>query len=159
MKSLRNLILIGQLLPLLLVHTPSAAAEVTVPFTGAFEGSETGITEFPTRYIFGDVGGTASHLGRFTLHYEFVVDLLTISGSGTAALVAANGDRLYAEVTGQATVVEPGYLSIVEIYTLTDGDGRFTGASGGFTLTRALEQSTGITSGSFEGTLVLPKGK
>ena len=88
-----------------------------------------------------------------------MVNVPTISGYGISELVAANGDRIFADVIGQATVVEPGRLFIVEIHTITGGSGRFEGASGSFILLHSLVQSTGATGGSFEGTLLLARGK
>jgi eukaryotic-like serine/threonine-protein kinase len=52
-----------------------------------------------------------------------------------------------------------GQRIIEEIHTITEGTGRFQGASGGFILTRFLDESTGLTGGSFTGTLVGAKGK
>jgi hypothetical protein len=111
--------------------------------------------------VTGTVSGNASHLGRFTLHYDLVVDLLAVIGFGTGQLIAANGDRLFTDVLGAnpATSVGPGLWIIEEIHTITEGTGRFQGASGGFILTRFLDESTGLTGGSFTGTLVGAKGK
>ena len=47
-------------------------------------------------------------------------------------------------------------FSVVEIYTITGGTGRFARASGTLTLKRLVSVKAGITSGSFEGYIVLP---
>ena len=45
---------------------------------------------------------------------------------------------------------------IVETYTITNGTGRFAGASGGFTVVRLVNRTTGVTSGTFDGNIVIP---
>jgi len=42
---------------------------------------------------------------------------------------------------------------IVELVNITGGTGRFQGATGGFTLDRLIDQTTGLTSGSLKGTI------
>jgi hypothetical protein len=75
-----------------------------------------------------------------------------LAGSGSAEFIAANGDSLFTEVTGQATPTEdPDIASIVEIYTIVGGTGRFASATGEFTMERLLNTVTGVTSGSFKG--------
>jgi hypothetical protein len=131
----------------------SAAAESLLPFKGVLVASESGEVAFPTLFVEGSGSGTATHLGRFTMTYDFVVDLATLTGNGPARFVAANGDRIFAEVVGQATPTEdPDVLSIVEEYTIIDGTGRFAGASGGFILHRLLFEET-FSIGSFEGNI------
>ncbi len=98
--------------------------------------------------------GNATHLGRFTTTFLFQVDLSTSIGSGTFVLRAANGDQVLGTETGQATVMG-GVASIVENAIITGGTGRFTGATGSFTIERTLVQATGISSGSFTGTITL----
>jgi hypothetical protein len=75
---------------------------------------------------------------------------------GTYTIASANGDRLFVDVIGHSAPVEPGILLVVEEAIITGGTGRFTGASGAFTVTRLLIQSEGITFGSFSGTISRP---
>ena len=66
---------------------------------------------------------------------------------------AANGDELYAEISGQAMLIAPGFLHIVETATITGGTGRFTGATGNFVCERLFDTVAGITVGEFNGTI------
>jgi hypothetical protein len=85
------------------------------------------------------------------------VNLETITGTGTGHFVAANGDSLYTVGTGQATPTnEPNVFHVVENLIITGGTGRFAGASGNFTTDRIVDLTTGITSGTISGTIVLP---
>ena len=82
-----------------------------------------------------------------------VINIPTLSSSGTARFTAANGDILLATVAGQATRTSPTTLSIVEVYTITGGTGRFADATGNFTLNSTLDQVTGLSSGTFSGAI------
>jgi hypothetical protein len=161
MKSILRPSVYLQLTAILLTHALpfSAAAEAQLPFRGSFQGAEAGEVEFPILFVDGSVAGTATHLGRFTMTYNSVVDLTNLAGSGSAELTAANGDRILTAVVGQAAPTEdPNVLSIVEIYVITGGTGRFAGASGSFVLERLLVDES-ITAGTFAGTIVLEKVK
>jgi hypothetical protein len=81
------------------------------------------------------------------------INIPTRHGIGAATFTAANGDTLTASVDGQATPAGPGVLSIVEVYTITGGTGRFAGATGTFTLESILNQATGVSSGTFSGAI------
>jgi hypothetical protein len=132
---------------------PNAAGK-EVPFKGSIHSVETYVTQFPALFVDSSGSGEATHLGRFTVTSEFEVNLLTLAGSGSAHFIAANGDSLFTDVTGQATPTDdPDVLSIVEEFTITGGTGRFAGATGNFTVERVLD--AGVTSGSFEGAIVL----
>jgi hypothetical protein len=45
-------------------------------------------------------------------------------------------------------------VSIVEVYTITGGTGRFADATGTFTLEGTLTQTAGVSSGTFSGSIV-----
>jgi hypothetical protein len=73
---------------------------------------------------------------------------------GSAHFIAANGDSIFTEIIGQGNPIEGSDFSfIVETNTITGGTGRFAGATGSFTVERLLNRVTGVTSGSFEGTI------
>jgi len=128
-----------------------------VPFKGRLEGTAT-ITPGTPPFVSVSIGGTgnATHLGRFTLEIPHVVNAMNRTSTGTYEFTAANGDTLTAGFTGQATLTAPGVLSVVEIATITGGTGRFADATGSFTVERLFNQVTGVTTGSFEGTLPSP---
>ena len=136
---------------LTLVAVSAVAAET--PFKGTVNAVETGTVEFPTRFLDREGTGTATYLGRYTEHITMVIDIPTMSSTGAATFTAANGDTLTATVAGQATRTSPTTLSIVEIYTITGGTGRFADATGSFTLQSSVDQPTGASSGAFSGTI------
>ena len=130
----------------------SAAASET-PFKGTVNAVETVTVVFPTRFLDREGTGTATYLGRYTEHVTMVINLPTMSSIGAATFTAANGDTLTATVDGQATPVSPGVLSVVEVYTIAGGTGRFADATGTFTLERILNQTTGVSSGTLGGAI------
>jgi hypothetical protein len=138
-----------------------AAAGKQVPFKGVFAGERTeriplGPTTVRDRW---DTAGTATHLGRFELVVSVVVDFgsLPVTGTGTATFVAANGDMVFAEITGHSEPVEPGVtVLIIESGVITGGTGRFAGATGSYTSERLTSLITNETVGSFEGTISSP---
>ena len=100
--------------------------------------------------------GTATHLGRYTTAGSFLVDLTTAGAGGPGIMVAANGDQLFNTGSGQATPTGvPGELSIAGTSTITGGTGRFERATGSFSGVRVLNTATGISAGSFTGTITL----
>ena len=136
------------------VAVSATAAET--PFKGTVNAVETGTFVPgvpPTRLLVRDGTGTATYLGKYTEHITMQIDLLTRHSMGSATFTAANGDTLTATVEGQATPASPGVLSIVEVYTITGGTGRFADATGSFTLNSTVDQATGVSSGTFSGAI------
>jgi hypothetical protein len=130
----------------------SAAASET-PFKGTVIAVETGTVVFPTRFLVREGTGTATYLGRYTERVTMVINIPTLSSTGSARFTAAKGDVLLATVAGQATRTSPTTLSIVEVYTITGGTGRFADATGSFTLNSTVDQVTGVSSGTFSGAI------
>ena len=137
----------------LLASVAVSATAAETPFKGSVNAVETGTTVGPTRFLVRDGGGTATHLGKYTEHITMQINLPTRHSMGAATFTAANGDTLTATVEGQATPASPGVVSIVEVYTITGGTGRFAGATGTFTLESTANQATGVSSGTFSGVI------
>jgi hypothetical protein len=133
------------------VAVSAVAAET--PFKGTVNAVETGQVVFPSRFLDREGTGTATYLGRYTEHVVMLINIPTLSSMGAATFTAANGDTLTAGVVGQAMRTGPTVLSIVEVYTITGGTGRFADATGTFTLTSTLEQTTGVSTGTLSGAI------
>jgi len=133
------------------VAVSAVAAET--PFKGTVDAVETGTVQFPIRHATREGTGTATYLGRYTEHITIDINLLFMSSTGAATFTAANGDTLTATVAGQATRTSPTTLSVVEVYTVTGGTGRFADATGSFTLHSTVDQPTGVSSGVYSGAI------
>ena len=138
-----------------------AAAQKQVPFKGSLQGLEIDTPQGgpppTTLNTDGNTTGIATHVGQFSFTYQLTVNLMNDSGTGSARLIAANGDSIYTTITGQGEpTATPGVNSITEINTITGGTGRFAGAQGSFTVERLVNLATGFTSGSFHGTITSP---
>jgi hypothetical protein len=153
--KIRHPLLVGLVVAFAISLAIGAASAVAAetPFKGTVSAVETGTVVFPTRFLDREGTGTATYLGRYTVHVTMVINLPTLSSTGAATFTAANGDTLLATVAGQATRTGPTTLSIVEVYTITGGTGRFADATGSFTLESTLEQTTGVSSGTFSGAI------
>ena len=150
--KVRCLLFVG-LVAAFAVSMASVAVAAETPFKGKVKAVETGPVVFPTRFLDRTGTGTATYLGRYTQHVVLQINLLTATSTGTATFTAANGDTLSANVVGRATPTSPTTLSIVEVYTITGGTGRFADATGSFTLRSTLNQVTGVSSGTFRGAI------
>ena len=134
-----------------LASIAASAVAAETPFKGTVNADETVVPSPPTASLTRDGTGTATYLGKYTEHIVMTIHLPTLSSTGTATFTAANGDTLTATVLGQATRTGPTTLSIREDYTVTGGTGRFADASGNFTLRSTVDQTTGVSSGTFSG--------
>lgn len=137
----RRFLLTGLLVAFAMVSPAAAlgAANGTdLPLIGS--STQTNTLIFATDQLTSQFAGQLSHLGAFTGRAEL---LFTPTGlgppvpyteTGTATLVAANGDELFETVsgTGTASGTTAGGTNVV---TITGGTGRFTDASGTYTET------------------------
>jgi len=141
---------------LLTLAAPVAAGD-QVTFKGRLEGTVT-VTPLdpPLASVLIEATGNGSQLGRFTLEIPHLVNQALRTGIGTYVFTAANGDTLTADFAGQATIVSPGVIATHEMAVITGGTGRFAGATGTFIADRTFFMATGMTVGSFEGTVSSP---
>ena len=134
-----------------------AAAEKEFLLKGSFEATETQLVVFPIGYVDATGVGNATHLGLFTYRLQAELFIPTLTASASATLIAANGDMIFGEGSGQGTPTgTPGIVSIVETYTITGGTGRFAGAAGNFTVERLINRATFASSGTISGTVLIP---
>ena len=139
---------------LALIATSGVAA--ATPFKGTVHAVEANQLVFPVLSVNRTGTGNATYLGKFTEHVTLQVNVITRSSTGAATFTAANGDTLTASVVGQATLTStPGVISVVEVYTITGGTGRFAHTTGTFTLHSTAIQATGVSSGTLSGSIVL----
>src|ERR1700730_8855438 len=115
----------------------SVAAGKQAPFKGSLEGVDIATAVNPP-FVSTQVTatGNASHLGKFTFTELVTVDTRTRIGTGTFLFIAANGDTVFGTASGQATLTAPTVITIKENMVVTGGTGRFTSATGTFTVTR-----------------------
>ena len=114
-------------------------------------------TNFPVVAVVAEGEGQLTHLGRFFMTSPHTSDVFTGETIGDQIFTAANGDKVYAEITGIATpTATPGVLYIEETATITGGTGRFAGATGSFSVARWYDTVAGTTIGSFKGTISKP---
>ena len=123
-----------------------------VPFKGSLEGRYgTPTGQFPVIHESIVSTGQATHLGRYTLEIAETVNLLQASATGTFTFTAADGDTVYGSFIGHAQVGP--LVAIVEEATVLGGTGRFSGATGSFSIDRLFDPVNRTTTGSFEGTI------
>lgn len=140
------------------IPTVKAAETMTrVPFKGTLQSTEIYRNSLTTMSVSAHGSGNATQIGQFTIRYQSEVNLLDLSAIETALLMGTNGDSLQARGTGQVNGDRtPGMFNLVEIYTITGGTGRFAGACGTLTLNRLISITTGATSSTFEGYILIP---
>ncbi len=138
MKIRHSLFVLVAAFAVSLASTAVSAVAAETPFKGTFTAVETSQLVFPILSVNREGTGTATYLGKYTEHATFT---------------AANGDTLSASVVGQGPPTGPTTRSIVEVYTITGGTGRFADATGTLTLVRTLDLTTGVSTGTFSGAI------
>jgi hypothetical protein len=105
-----------------------------LPFKGAFTGTET--EDGAPHHLVGT--GEATHLGRFTLTAEYIVNQSALTASGTAVWTAANGDQIFTRASSDGLLEFP-TIRITETQIITGGTGRFAAASGSIFLAYSFD--------------------
>jgi hypothetical protein len=159
-------LLLSLLAAVLLTASP-AFAHSLVAFNGSLQGTESDTPQggLPpaTLIASGKLPGLATLFGQFTFNYTLTVILTTTpsTAAGSGTLITIDGDRIFTDIKGLAmqTTNATGISLIAELNTITGGTGKFAGAKGFFIVERLanLPPGTGLTSGAFHGTIVLPK--
>jgi hypothetical protein len=106
--------------------------------------------------------GNGTHLGRFTM--ESLSTSSTSSDDPTAEEVsvgaqvftAANGDQVFATVTGEAVQDDDGLVDAEYDATITGGTGRFENSTGYFTFRVTFDPETGKAKATYTGKISGP---
>lgn len=104
--------------------------------------------------------GSEPTVGSFTTTMAFCFNTDTFEyGNTEASFVAADGDELFLDVSGQVVpTTEPGYdLEFKDPFTIIGGTGRFEGASGSGATESYVNMTTGRTDHVWKGTITLKK--
>ena len=130
--------LAGLVLAFAMLSAASASAD-TGGTDRPIKGSGTGtISLNPVTGAFtGDVPGVSSHLGAVDVQIAGVGARNadgTFAGSGTATIVAADGDELTGTITLTQEALPGGRFITTVVVTITGGSGRFADASGTLTV-------------------------
>lgn len=103
------------------------------------------------RYLAG--GGSATHLGSYTVQLSFCARAGGILDGGLGTFVAANGDHLELSFEGMSAFSPPFTLNFTSYAVFTGGTGRFDGATGDAVVTGSLDVRTSAGDGQWEGNL------
>jgi hypothetical protein len=77
--------------------------------------------------------GVGTVVGRHTVYYTLVIDLVSGNASGDAWLTAASGDQIHFLFNG-GPPLPPDFNQTIVSATIVGGTGRFEGATGSFTV-------------------------
>ncbi len=144
----------------------AAPTTKATPFKGSWDSSETPTfapvapPDATLMFVDGDASGNATQLGKYTATFKATVDLGCGCSQGDSIhFIAANGDSLYGLGQGVGIPDKPGFNRVTQAYRIMGGTGRFAGATGNFVVIRLANNATGVSSGSFDGNIVMPNGK
>ena len=132
------LTLVSLVLAFAMLSAASASAKTggtDIPIKG--NGTGTISLDPETGAFTGDVPGVSSLLGKVDVQIAGVGARTangTFAGSGTATIVAANGDKLTGTITLTQEALPGGHFITTVVVTITGGTGRFADASGTLTV-------------------------
>jgi hypothetical protein len=146
---------------------PSVAAASgprMVPWKESYEASGTITPDArclaPRLLVSLEGGGTATHVGKYTIVNSHCVDPSTGAlTNGTFIKTAANGDKIFGTYTGSTSIIQPpapiGIFSVAGTLSFTGGTGRFAGATGTATMNGSLQSDFSQATVPTEVTLVM----
>lgn len=139
-------------------------AKVT-PIKGSWDSSETPTfvpappPDATIMFVDGHASGNADQFGKYTATFKATVNAACGCSQGDSIqFIAANGDSLYGLGQGVGVMEKPGISRVTQIYTVMGGTGRFVGATGNILVVRMINTATGVSTGSLDGSIVIPSG-
>lgn len=163
------IVMLGAMLfPLLATgRTVAANGKGQVPFKGRIVGNlvQEALSDPPVNWSV-EISGTgqATHLGRVEV---FITNtdvglgdgiLVPNAPTGTGTFIGPKGDKVFGEYSWVASpTLNPNVLAFSGTFTITGGEGRFAGATGGGTFSGEGDMSTNKVTASFNGTISPPR--
>jgi hypothetical protein len=163
------LVMLGAMLFTLLAAGRPVAANGSgqVPFKGRIVGTlvQEALSDPPINWSV-EISGTgqATHLGRVAV---FITNadvglgngiLVPNAPTGTGTFIGPKGDKVFGEYSWAAfPTLNPDVLAFRGTCTITGGEGRFAGATGGGTFSGEGDMSTNEVVASFNGTISPPR--
>lgn len=141
------------------------AAEVStqltrLQFKGTAQSRDVYSGSYPIVSMTATGSGVATELGQFRLVYAGEINLTDLSTVEAAQFAGSNGNSIDVTGVGQATETStPGIYTLVQIYKVSGGNGRFAGAKGTITLNRTVNMVSGLTDSTFDGYILVPPQK
>src|SRR5262249_40707730 len=132
-RRIMRLVLSLMAMAALASRSQAAQEDKQVPFSAAFTTEFENVVMFPIAHVTVIGEGKATHLGKATASTDNqLVNLLTGVSTATYTFTAANGDTLVLEMDFQSTFdqIPPQSVTFEGTYNVTDGTGRFFGATG-----------------------------
>ena len=122
------------------------------PFHGPSWGTTVSIVDLPLVHNVFTGSAILSGLGRSSVVFPHDWSVADNSVTGSMTITAANGDALYASVTGTA-LMRPDRLTmdLEQFATIEGGTGRFEGAGGSFTIVGTITRATGAVTVFLDG--------
>jgi hypothetical protein len=125
------------------------------PFHDPSWGTTVSVVELPLVHNVFKGWAILSGLGRAEVVFPHDWNVADKSVTGFMTITAANGDELYASVTGTALLTPDGLAANLDQFgTIEGGTGRFDGAGGSFTIIGTITRATGAVTVYLDGRLV-----
>ena len=133
-----------------------------VAITGTFESRPTAPSALPcpagSIRTNGEGEGIVSHLGRITQTITGCFNPGTLTSTGEATLIAANGDRLELAVSSTFAPGGPAANAVVTTNgTIAGGTGRFEDAKGFATIVTVFDVQAGVGIATLTGTIAIAR--
>jgi hypothetical protein len=153
----RKLLVVGLIASAFMLFASSGAAVAGDEKT--IKGSDSGLfvttpLEFPFVLTQDVTTGHGTHLGKYTVVAQEIINLLTLEVTeGSFTITAANGDTIVGTYSGQAAFASPTLITYLVSGPITGGTGRFAGATGSITFAGSGDLVTGVLSETLTATI------
>ena len=125
------------------------------PFRGPSWGTTVSTVQYPIVHNVFTGLARLTGMGRCQVVFPHDWNLIDKSVTGLMTITAANGDELFASVTGTAVFRPDGLIADLDQFAIIEGGtGRFDGAEGSFSVVGTITRATGAVDVYLDGRLV-----